>query len=75
MQRAMVEKVPQVQGYSEESMTVLMEEMGDDGACGNEKSCTSRNLPGFSGLGIIDNGDVWNGPMAASSCRLVKGPR
>jgi hypothetical protein len=36
--------------------------MGDEGECGKEKSCTMRNLPGLLGFGIMDNGDVWNGP-------------
>ena len=75
MRRDMVEKVPHVHGYSEESMAALMDEIGDDGVCGKEKSCTRRNLPGLPGLGMMVNGDVWKGPMAASNCSLVKGPR
>ena len=75
MHRAIVEKVPQVHGYSEESMCALMDGMGAAGECGKEKSCTSRNLPGLLGFRIIDSGDVWKGPMAASSCALVKGPK
>jgi hypothetical protein len=36
--------------------------MVDEGEYGKEKSCTMRNLPGLLGFGIMDNGDVWNGP-------------
>jgi hypothetical protein len=71
----MVEKVPHVHGKREESMQALMEGMGEAGECGKEKSWTRRNLPGLWGFGIMDNGDVWKGPMAASNWALVKGPK
>jgi hypothetical protein len=51
-----------------------MEEIGEDGERGKEKSCIRRNFPGLLVFGIMDRGDVWKGPMAASSCALVNGP-
>jgi hypothetical protein len=36
MQRAIVENVPHVHGYREESMLALMDKIGDDGECGKE---------------------------------------
>lgn len=35
----------------------------------------SRNLPGFPGLGIMDSGAVWNGPMRVSTSACESGPR
>jgi len=51
-----------------------MDRMGESGVRGKEKSCTRRNLPGLSGFGIIDKGEDWKGPMAASNPALVNGP-
>jgi hypothetical protein len=39
-------------------MAKLIEEMGEDGERGKEKSCTRRNLPGLLGFGIMDKGEV-----------------
>lgn len=38
-------------------------------SCGKEKFWTSLNFPGFPGLGIMDKGDDWKGPMVRSSSR------
>ena len=70
----MVEKVPHVHGWRVESNCALIDGMGESGARGKEKSCIRWNLPGLSSFGIIDKGEVWKGPMAASSSALVNGP-
>ena len=56
----MVENLPHVHGNRLASITSLMEGLGKrgEGLRGNKKFCTSLNLPGRPGLGIIDNGDV-----------------
>lgn len=60
-----MEDFPQVAGKSWGLTKELME--GDVWGClgirGNEKFCTNLNLPGHPGLGIIDNGEDWKGPM------------
>ena len=67
-------KVPQVQGKSSDRSTLLMDLYASERARGKEKSCTKRKAPGLCGFGMMDSGDVWNGPMQASSSRRVKGP-
>jgi hypothetical protein len=72
--RATVENVPHVHGNSSLSIWELMEVALGVGLCGCEKSWTARNLPGFEVLGTSDVGDVWKGPIQASSQMRVKGP-
>jgi hypothetical protein len=36
------------------------------GEIGNEKFCTKRNFPGLPGLGIMERGEDWYGPMEVS---------
>jgi hypothetical protein len=41
---------------------------GKNGASvGKEKSCTKRNFLGLLGFGIMDKGEVWNGPPLAAA--------
>ena len=70
MQRAIVEKVPQVHGYREESIDELIDGMGETSVCRKEKSWTRWNLPGLLGFGMMESGEVWKGPMVASNCAL-----
>jgi hypothetical protein len=54
----------------------LLGECGNEllGECGNEKFCTIRNLPVLPGLGIIERGEDWNGPIKFLSVFSLKGP-
>ena len=56
----MVVKMPHVHGNRLASIASLMEglQKRGEGLRGNKKFCTSLNLPGHPGLGIIDKGDV-----------------
>lgn len=71
---AMASKVPQVHGKSDEVMSALMERMPSAFVYGDEKFCIIRYLPGLFGLGMMDRGDVWNGPRMFSICCWEKGP-
>ena len=73
-------KVPQKHGHSKELMCEFMDEMVAliDGTyvslCGNDRFCTSLNLPGFPGLSTMALGKLWNGPRTASMSSLENGP-
>jgi len=74
MSLQMVAKVPYVQGKRSESTLELIELMGGEGLLGKDKFCISRNLPGLPGLGIMDSGAVWNGPIIDLSALAENGP-
>ena len=41
---------------------------------GKEKFCISLNLPGRPGLGIMERGEVWKGPIRFVTSEKDKGP-
>ena len=41
---------------------------------GKEKFCISLNLPGRPGLGIMERGEVWKGPIRFVTSEMDKGP-
>lgn len=74
MSRQIVDAVPHVHGYKLESIEELMDDIVADGRSGNERFCTRRNFPGFPGLGTMESGAVWKGPMSSSVSDLDIGP-
>ena len=73
MRALIVEKVPQVQRNWDASIAELINRLGD-WYRGYDKFCMMWNLPGCSGLGIIDMGEDWKGPISASNSVDVRGP-
>ena len=64
-----------MQGKRAESTCELIESPSSgQGELGYDRFCISQNFPGFPGLGIIFNGEDWNGLIRASSMSWVKGP-
>lgn len=60
-----MENLPHVAGKLWGLMYELMEGEGllMLGLVGNEKFCTNLNFPECPGFGMMDNGNVWNGPI------------
>ena len=58
-------------------MKELIDELGNwrEGKSGYEKFCTSLNLPGWPGLGTIEMGEDWNGPISVDNSEVVNGLR
>src|SRR5580698_2316198 len=70
----MVSKVPHVHGKFDDIMSALIARMASLFVYGAEKFWMIRYLPGFCGLGMMDTGDVWNGPRRFSTWCREKGP-
>jgi hypothetical protein len=71
-----MENFPHVAGKLVAEMDELMDGLGLEGdrAMGKEKFCTSLNLPGRPGLGIMESGDDWKGPITDWIMSMGKGP-
>ena len=71
-----MENFPHVVGNSSALMQEFTEGLGNEGLgeCGKEKFCTILNFPGFPGLGIMERGEDWKGPISSSRFSAVKGP-
>jgi hypothetical protein len=71
-----MENFPHAVGKLLALMEEFTEGLGNElfGECGNEKFCTIRNLPVLPGLGIIERGEDWNGPIKFLSVFSLKGP-
>jgi len=77
MRRQITEKVPHVHGKSSELVKELMEGFGKDGEgeSGKDKFWGLQNFPGLPGLGMMEKGEDWKGPMSAWSVWQENGPR
>lgn len=71
-----MENLPHEAGKSFGLTDELMEGLGKRGRgeMGYEKFCTNLYLPGRPGLGIMDMGDVWNGPIREVRSWAANGP-
>lgn len=67
-------KEPHVQGKFAELVKKLMEELGKEGEAerGKEKFWTILNFPGCPGLGIMEKGEDWKGPIRDSRMALLE---